>query len=54
MRSSIKSSRPPSAEEIGLLWRVFDTNRDGFLELSELVRLEEHIQEGTDLSHHLT
>ena len=55
VRSSIKSSRPPSQEEIGLLWRVFDTNRDGFLELSELVRLEEHIQvESTDLTHHMT
>lgn len=45
----------PRAPLSGLLWRVFDTNRSGFLELSELVRLEEHIQgEDTDLSHHMT
>jgi magnesium transporter len=32
--------KPLSSEEIDLLYRVFDQNRDGFLEMSELVRLE--------------
>lgn len=33
--------RPMSPEEISLLFRVFDQNKDAVLELSELVRMEE-------------
>ena len=36
-------ARPMSQDEIELVYRVFDTNKDGFLELSELLRMEEHM-----------
>lgn len=37
--------KPMSKDEVELLYRVFDTNKDGFLELSEMVRIEEHIDD---------
>ncbi|PRW56958.1 Magnesium transporter MRS2-4 isoform A [Chlorella sorokiniana] len=37
--------KPMSKDEVELLYRVFDTNRDGLLELSEMVRIEEHIDD---------
>lgn len=37
--------KPLSNEEIDLLYRVLDQNRDGFLEMSELVRLESTVDE---------
>lgn len=42
VRDAVKG-RPMSQDEIDLVYRVFDTNRDGFLEMSELLRLEDHI-----------
>lgn len=38
VRAAVKD-KPMSTDEITLLWRVFDQNRDAVLELSELVRL---------------
>lgn len=45
-----------STEEIDLLFRVFDQNKNGLLELSELMRVEElHGQlEKSFLDHHMT
>jgi hypothetical protein len=40
VRAAVKG-RPMSADEVALLFRVFDQNRDAVLELSEMVRLEE-------------
>ena len=47
--------KPMSKEEIALLFRVFDTNKDAVLELSELMKLEElqdKLQD--DFDHHMT
>lgn len=53
--SQAVKGRPMSQDEITLLFRVFDSNRDAVLELSELVRMEE-LQDQLDdhLSHHTT
>lgn len=37
--------RPMSSDEVKLLHRVFDKNSDGFVEVTELVRLEEHLDD---------
>jgi magnesium transporter len=37
--------RPMSKDEVDLLFRVFDTNKEGLLELSEMVRIEDHLAE---------
>ncbi|PSC69475.1 Magnesium transporter MRS2-4 [Micractinium conductrix] len=43
--------KPMSKEEVDLLYRVFDTNKDGFLELTEMVRVEEHIDDEFSRTH---
>ncbi|KAL6767339.1 hypothetical protein ACKKBF_B34875 [Auxenochlorella protothecoides x Auxenochlorella symbiontica] len=44
VRESVQG-KPMSTDEINLLYRVFDSNKDGLLELSELLRMEEHMDD---------
>ncbi|EFN55977.1 hypothetical protein CHLNCDRAFT_145324 [Chlorella variabilis] len=44
--------KPMSQEEVELLFRVFDTNKEGFLELSEMVRIEEHMDDSFSQVHY--
>ena len=34
-----------SKDEVELLWRVYDTNAEGFLEVSEMVRIQDTIDD---------
>ncbi|KAL4424906.1 hypothetical protein ABPG77_002129, partial [Micractinium sp. CCAP 211/92] len=43
--------KPMSGEEVDLLYRVFDTNKDGFLELSEMVSIEQRIDDEFSRTH---
>jgi hypothetical protein len=47
VRATVGGRPPISDDEAALLWRVFDTNKNDLLELSEVVRLEE-IHHGDD------
>ena len=37
--------KPMSKDEVELLWRVYDTNAEGFLEVSEMVRIQDTIDD---------
>jgi hypothetical protein len=54
VRGALKGRSPMTPEEEELLWRVFDQNRSGFLELSEMVRLEDQVTDLTNLEHHVS
>lgn len=47
------AERELSPEELRLLYRIFDSDRDGFLELGELQRLDvNHKDSHKDKDHH--
>ena len=41
-----------TVDEADLLYRVFDTNRDGFVEMTELVKAGDKLAVVTDCDHH--
>ena len=53
VRAAVKG-RPMSGDEVNLLFRVFDQNKNAVLELSELVRLEELQDQLQDQMEHHT